>query len=74
MWKTINYEFKTVLGTSSVLVDVWDTELEGIYFKPGEEQRLEKEQAEKYLLLKKPEDIKDMQLKHLKRVLGISNI
>ena len=44
-WKTIQYDFKTVLGTSKVLVEVWDTEEDGIYFKPKEEERLEKEQA-----------------------------
>jgi len=62
------------IGSSAIygrVVHVWDTEQDGIYFKLGEEQ------AEKYLLLKKPEDIKDMQniqLKHLKRVLGISRV
>ena len=71
-WKKIKYDFKTVLGTSPALVEVWDTEEEGIFFKPGEEQRLEKEQAERYrdLVLDKRIYPNDLQVKHLKRVLG----
>ena len=71
-WKTIKYDFKTVLGTSPALVEVWDTEEEGIFFKPGEEQRLEKAQAEKYLGLMREGKVKpdELERKYLKRVLG----
>lgn len=71
LWKTIQYEFKTVLGTSSVLVEVWDTK-EGIFFRPGEEKRLEKAQAEKFMLsliLDNKKEPTEFQIAHLKRVL-----
>lgn len=70
LWKTIQYDFKTVLGTSSVLVEVWNTK-EGIYFMPGEEKRLEKAQAEKFMALIEDNKVvpTDFQIAHLKRVL-----
>lgn len=71
-WKPILYEFKTVLGISHVSVEVWNTEGDGIFFKPGEEQRLEEAQAKKYLALVRDGKIipTDLEKKHLRRVLG----
>lgn len=70
-WKTIKYDFKTILGTSPALVEVWDTEEEGIFFKPGEERRLEREQAVSYLVrvLDKKIEPNELQATYLKRIL-----
>lgn len=70
-WKTIRYEFKTLLGSYPADVEVWDTEEEGVYFKPGEERRLERLQAAEFLSLvldnkKTPAEI---QVPYLKRIL-----
>lgn len=49
---TIDYELRTVLGTSNVKVEVLkhDYELSGdIIFKPYEEERIHKEQCIKFL-------------------------
>jgi len=75
-WKTIEYDFSTPLGTSRVEVKVWDTTHEGIYFKPEEEQRLERQQAEKFLTMVAEGKItpNEIQTKYLKRVLSMCRI
>jgi len=71
VWKKISYDFCTVLGTSNEIVEVLDTE-DGVFFRPGEEQRLERLQAERYVLLFIEGKVvpSDLEIKHLKRVFG----
>ena len=71
-WKTIRYDFKTVLGTYPALVEVWDTEADGVFFKPGEERRLERMQAAGFLSLVVLENKvrpTELQVTYLKRIL-----
>lgn len=70
-WKTIRYDFKSLLGIYPALVRVWDTEEEGVFFKPGEERRLERMQAAGFLslVLEKKTWPTEIQIPYLKRIL-----
>jgi hypothetical protein len=72
IWVEIPYKFSTVLGDSDVHVHVSLSDLQenSIVFKPGEEERLMKDQAKKFLkkVLSNQFEISSSELRHLMRL------
>ena len=75
-WVEIPHKFQTILGESDVLVYVSSDDLKenSIVFKPGEEERLMKQQARKFLkkVLSNELKMSTEELRHIIRLYEIN--